>query len=257
MAGGLNLNLRSGAYADINDHAEAVRECIRDGAAAIAITLSNPEPLRAVVAEANEAGVPILSFNSGSEVAREVGTALHFGLDDRRAGELAGEAFNEREVSGNVLCILHEPKNVGLEARCDGFEATFAGSVERWYPTDQWNLPFDLLRRIDAGGVDGVLSLSIDTSHNVWYILTVSGTELPQAGFGFGLGTARRIAAGEIMFTIIDHPEIQAYVATALAHLLERFRIDPSLYYGGAAIEIEPLVLGQEGAQRLVDGLAE
>ncbi len=254
-AGALNLNLRTAAYGDHAQQAEGVRECIADGAAAIAITLSDPDTLQPVVAEANEAGIPILSFNSGGSVASEVGTALHFGLDDRRAGELAGEEFNEHGVEGNVLCILHETKNIGLEERCDGLAATYNGEVERWYASSLLDLPGELADRLEAGGVNGVLTLSIDSTFDTWWIIRRLDLDLPHGGFGFGVGTAHRVADGEIMFTIVDHPEIQAYAAVTLAHMLDRFRIDPSVYFGGAAIQIQPLVLGAEEAQEMLNGL--
>ena len=257
LAGGLDLELRTGAYLDIDQQVEAARECIAEGAAAVAITLSDPEKMQPVVDEANEAGIPILSFNSGSEVASDVGSTLHFGLDDRRAGELAGEAFNDNEITGNVLCIIHEPKNIGLEARCEGLESTYEGEVEVWQPTSQWDLPFDLMDRVEEGGVDAVLSLSINSAVDVTWIFGRNDIDIPTAGFGFGVGTASRIVDGELLFTIIDHPEIQAYTATALAHMLDRFRIDPALYFQGAAIEIEPIVMGPEEAQAMLDSLKE
>ncbi|MDE2891843.1 MAG: substrate-binding domain-containing protein [Chloroflexota bacterium] len=256
-AGGLNLNLRAAAYADPGDQAAAVRECIADGAASIAITLPNPDALRAVVDEAQAAGIPILSFNSGVEVAREVGTALHFGLDDRRGGELAGEAFNQRGVTGNVLCIVHEPHNVGLEARCDGFASTYAGETERWRASSQGRLFYELLARVEAGNVDGLLSLSVSTAFQVWLLEQFEVHDLPHASFGYDITSAHRVVNGEMLFVVVDHPELQAYAATALLHMFDRFRIDPGQYFGGAAIVIEPLIVGPEQAQRLIDSLGE
>ena len=255
VAGGLNLNLRTAAYADVNDQVGAIRECIADDAAAIAITLPDPETLQPVVDEAHEAGIPILSFNSGSEIAREVGTALHFGLDDRRGGELAGAAFNERGIEGTVLCIVHEPYNVGLEARCDGFESTYAGETERWRASSQDRLFYELLARVEAGNVDGLLSLSVSTAFQVWLLEQLEIHQLPHASFGYDITSAHRVVNGEMMFVVIDHPEIQAYVATALLHMFDRFRIDPVNYFGGAAIVIEPLIVGPAEAQQLIDSL--
>ena len=257
LAGGLNLNLRTAAYADPGAQAAAVRACIADAAAAIAITLPDPETLQPVVDEAHAAGIPILSFNSGAEVAGAVGSALHIGLDDRRGGELAGEAFNQRGVSGTVLCILHEPRNVGLEARCDGFASTYAGQTERWRASSQAQLFYELLARVEAGNVDGLLSLSVSTAFQVWLLEQFDVHDLPHASFGYDITSAHRVVNGEMMFVVVDHPELQAYVATALLHMFDRFRIDPVHYFGGAAIVIEPLIVGPEAAQRLIDSLSE
>ena len=63
----------SGATADVYDQAEALRRCVADGAAGIATTLAEPEVLKPAVREAIDAGIPVLSFNSGAEVASGAG----------------------------------------------------------------------------------------------------------------------------------------------------------------------------------------
>ncbi len=71
------------ATADVYDQAVAVRRCVADGAAGIATTLAEPDVLKPAVREAIDAGIPVLSFNSGAEVASELGTVMHISLDDR------------------------------------------------------------------------------------------------------------------------------------------------------------------------------
>jgi len=214
---------------------------------------------------------PAVLADKGLGASQDVPAALPHGIfdaDDLRAqlgqdlggtrpGELAGEAFNQRGVSGTVLCILHEPRNVGLEARCDGFASTYAGQTERWRASSQAQLFYELLARVEAGNVDGLLSLSVSTAFQVWLLEQFDVHDLPHASFGYDITSAHRVVNGEMMFVVVDHPELQAYVATALLHMFDRFRIDPVHYFGGAAIVIEPLIVGPEAAQRLIDSLSE
>ena len=86
----LHIGVRAESYAVAAEQAEAVRRCVADGATGIATTLAEPEVLKPAVREAIDAGIPVVSFNSGAEVASEVGTVMHISLDDREGGRSAG-----------------------------------------------------------------------------------------------------------------------------------------------------------------------
>ena len=57
-----------------------------------------------------------------------MGSQVHIALNDRAAGELAGRQFNERGITGQVGCLIHEQDNLSLEHRCDGLEDTYEGA---------------------------------------------------------------------------------------------------------------------------------
>ena len=252
----LGINVRSEAHADIADQVAALRACAADGASAIATTLPNPEALQPAISEAKAAGSTVLTFNSGAETATESGSALHIGLDDRLGGQIAGDELNARGITGNVLCIIHEETNVGLEERCDGLEETYAGTVERFsaigFPSYG-----PIVGRLAEGGVDAILTLSIDSSTNVLIAQFLGETEVPHATFGFSLGTARRVASGRMLFAVLDHPEIQSYMAAASVLMVERFRFDPALYYDGLRVLIQPMIADAEDMQAVIDDLED
>ena len=254
-AGVLGINMRSESYAAASDQAEAIRRCVDEGAAAIATTLAEPDALEAAIGEAHAAGIPVLSFNSGAEVAADLGTALHISLDDREAGRIAGEEFNQRGIEGHALCVMHEPNNSGLLDRCAGLAEGFAGTVERWSPSGPTELAAELQTRLEAGDVSAVLGLSSSSGRAVRRAVYRSELEISAATFGWSRSIAELVADGRLMFAILDHPELQSYLAAVGALVVERLRLDPAGYFNGAQLLIGPKVVGAEEMQTLLDSL--
>ena len=251
----LGVNLDFSAHSNVADQATAIQECVNSGAAAIATTLVEPDELAPAVEEALAAGIPVVSFNSGMDAADEIGTALHIALDDHEAGRIAGEEFNRRDIEGTALCILHEPDNIGLQERCDGFEETYRGDVERWSAENPARVRSELRDRLDEDDVSAMLTLSV---HSAWDARVVNlrrGEIVPVAGFGFSVGLARGVLDGSVMFTILDHPELQAYMSTVAAVMAERWRLDPVTYFDGASLLIRPQIADADYMQRVVEAM--
>lgn len=114
----------------VADHAAAIMDCVDRGALGIASSIPDLDGLRDALTAARTSGAFIVTFNSGADVAGHVGSTVHYGLNDRGAGELAGREFNNAGATGTVLCVVHEPVNIGLADRCDGLASTYNGSVE-------------------------------------------------------------------------------------------------------------------------------
>ena len=254
-AGALGINVRAESYAVAAEQAGAIRRCAADGATGIATTLAEPEVLKPAVREAIDAGIPVLSFNSGAEVASEVGTVMHISLDDREGGRIAADEFNARGIEGNVLCVVHQPNNIGLHDRCDGFEERFTGTVERWSPTSVETDIDDLKARLAEGNVDAVLALSSDAGTAVRIVIYLSKSDIPAATFGWSRLIGELVAEGRMMFTILDHPELQPYLAAVASVIAERLRIDPGAYFNGAQLLIRPTIARAEEMQALRDSL--
>ncbi len=116
---------------DIADQAAAITDCVDRGAVSIASTIPDFDGLQAALTGARTSGAVLITFNSGADFAGQVGSTVHYGLDDHGAGQLAGREFNDAGAAGTVLCVVHEPVNIGLEDRCDGLESVYSGEVVR------------------------------------------------------------------------------------------------------------------------------
>ena len=127
-----DTNWRYEAHLNGADQAAAIDQCSADGAAVIASTLADPEPVTDSLLAAKQAGARIVTFNSGGSFADAVGSEIHVALDDREAGAAAGRRINQLGITGPIACVIHETGNIGLEERCEGLEANYAGaSVSR------------------------------------------------------------------------------------------------------------------------------
>lgn len=249
----LGVNLEFSAHSNAADQAAAIQECVTDEAAVIATTLVEPDVLSPAIEEAVAAEIPVVSFNSGAEIAGQAGTALHIALDDHEAGRLAGEEFNRRAIEGTVLCVIHEPNNVGLHDRCDGFEAVYQGSVERWSAEDPTAVFDELGVRLGEGDVSAILTLSVHSAWEARVTRSIHGIDVPIAAFGFSVGLASSVIDGSVMFTILDHPELQTYMSAVASVIVERWRLDPQVYFNGMTMLISPQIADAEYMQRLID----
>ena len=253
-AGVLGINLRAQSFVEGADQADAIRQCVQDGAVSIATTLVSPDELAPAIADAKAAGIPVMSFNSGARAAADVGTSFHIGLNDRRAGEIAGEQFNAEGIEGTILCVVHEADNIGLHERCDGIASTYAnGDVQTWSYEGR-NATDAVLERYAQGDIAAVMALSDSVGVR---ILTAQwpDPEIPLATFGFNLGFAKWVEEGKIMFAIYDHPLVQTYLSVMGALLIDRMRLDPVTLFNGMTVLIDPQIADAEQMRRVTNAL--
>src|ERR1043165_6421747 len=105
---------------------DVINQAVADGAQGLAVSLADPDAVRAAVKAAADAGLPIVTTNSGSTLYKEFGAFTHIGQDEFTAGAGDGDKFNEAGVKV-LLCAKQEQTNTGLDARCDGAKSTFKG----------------------------------------------------------------------------------------------------------------------------------
>ncbi|MDE2745923.1 MAG: substrate-binding domain-containing protein [Chloroflexota bacterium] len=251
-----NIALRAEMHEHGADQADAIRRCVADGAAAIATTLADPDVLQPALDEANDAGVRVITFNSGSERATEVGSIAHVSLDEAAVGRTAAEQFQEREVSGDILCIIHEPSNTGLEQRCDALEGAYdAGSVIRVRISDTE----DSLARITAQAtetVGGAIALNANTAYLMAEALSAARPDIVLAAVSADFPTPlAMLHSGRLSFVLWSHALEQGYLTTTA--LLwghgTPFPVQTGLFAEATQISILPTVVTSEAVQAMFD----
>lgn len=213
-------NLEIHAEPDVQDQAAAITSCATRGATFIATSIPSADELRDAARTASQSGAHFMSFNSGADSAGSLGSRHHVGLDDTAAGENAGNQFNAREVTGAVLCVVHEPDNVGLAHRCDGLASAYDGDVER--------LELSPASLVDSAAVTAAIAAAVDT-HNAGGILVLNDALVAPAvaaADGRALGavaagsatTVRALVQGDVLFLVNPGGQAQAraLVATML-----------------------------------------
>ena len=95
----------------------------------LAVSVPDAEALGESIGKAVDAGIPVVTLNSGVDDYEELGALTHVGQTEFIAGEGAGERLAQEGVD-NSLCINQEVGNVALDQRCEGFEKGLGGQVE-------------------------------------------------------------------------------------------------------------------------------
>ena len=124
----------------------------------LVVSIPDADALGPSIKAAVDAGIPVISMNSGSDVAAELGVLTHVGQTEYEAGLGAGERMGEAGVK-NALCVNQEVGNVALDLRCQGFTdglAKSGGTVEV-LAVDLTD-PTDAQQRIEA-------ALTADSGH--------------------------------------------------------------------------------------------
>ncbi len=212
---------------DVAAHAAAIDDCVKRGALAIATTIPDPDGLRdSLVAVRGSAF--LITFNSGAEVAGLVGSTVHYGLNDRVAGALAGGEFNAAGVTGTVLCVLHEPVNIGLRDRCDGLESSYGGSVERVRITagdltdraSHIAAGREIAAAIMASQAEGVVVLNGALAQTATGTVAAIRSEAKVGVIGAAVAAPFLVDDGALLFAIADGSQEQAtHVLLALKNI--------------------------------------
>src|ERR671911_2227477 len=130
----------------------------------LVVSIPDADALGDSIRAAVDAGIPVISMNSGSDVAAEFGLLTHVGQTEYEAGLGAGQRMGEAGVT-TALCINQEVGNIALDERCRGFTdglGESGGTVE--VVEVDLNNPTEAQARIEAAlsanaQVDGILTL--------------------------------------------------------------------------------------------------
>ncbi|MEZ4631478.1 MAG: sugar ABC transporter substrate-binding protein [Deinococcales bacterium] len=84
------------------------------------VTIPDAEALGPAIQKATAMGIPVISMNSGSDAFKSLGVLRHVGQTEYEAGFGGGQFM--ADAGGTVgLCVNHEPGNIALDLRCQGF----------------------------------------------------------------------------------------------------------------------------------------
>jgi len=187
------------------------------------------EELAAPIRRAVRAGIPVVSINSGSDIARRVGTLAHIGQPEEEAGYQAGRRL-ARAGADDALCVNQEVGNVGLDRRCAGFARAMreAGGSSRVLAIDTRDLEVSRQRIRSAAsrpGVDGLLTLGLDAAELAIEVAPVGAT---LGTFDYSPTVLRAVRAGRIEFAVDQQPYLQGYLPVVMLANRARYGLFPA-----------------------------
>ena len=223
-----------------------------------ALVISNPDPagLGTAIGAAIDAGVPVVSINSGVGEYADLGILTHVGQTEFIAGQQAGQRLAEAGVT-NTICVNQEVGNAGLDERCEGFADGLGGiptkvvAVDLADPTGAENT---IAATLDGDTtIDGVLTLGPTGATPA--IAALEGREgITLATFDLSTDVLDAIAAGTLLFAVDQQEYLQGYLGVLIATQYAQYGLLPG---GGSPILTGPLFVTEENAAAVKDLVGE
>ncbi|MDX3380781.1 sugar ABC transporter substrate-binding protein [Streptomyces niveiscabiei] len=245
-----NINFLYSHDDEAQQQAQLVDAAVDKKVDGIIVTLAKPDALKASVARAVKAGIPVITVNSGSAESKAFGALTHIGQDETVAGEAVGEELDKRGKK-KAVCVLHEQGNVGHEQRCAGVAKTFTGSVQNLYVTGT-NMP-DVQSAIEAKlqadpSVDAVVTLGAPYADTAVKAKQGAGSKAEIDTFDLNAKVAAGLSDGSLGFAVDQQPYLQGYEAVDLLWL---YRYNDDALGGGKPVLTGPQIITKDQAARL------
>ncbi|RII09225.1 TMAO reductase system periplasmic protein TorT [Streptomyces sp. YIM 130001] len=235
---------------EAKEQAQLVQSAIDKKVDGIVVTLAKPEAMKAVLAKATAAGIPVVSINSGSQHSDAFGALGHIGQDEGVAGEAVGDELNERGRK-KALCVIHEQGNVSLEERCAGVKKTFDGTVTN-LNINGTNMPESqstLQAKLDSDrGVDAVVTLGAPFAEAAAQAKKDTGSKAEIDTFDLNAEVVEQLKAKEIGFAVDQQPYLQGYLAIDELWL---HHTNANVIGGGKPVLTGPAVVTEKDVPRL------
>lgn len=249
------VTLKSGGSSDPAEQAQLVENFVADKVDGIFVSLANPDALKDAIKKAVDAGIPVITINSGVDVYKELGALTHVGQTEFVAGQGAGEQFNAAGAK-KALCIIHEEGNIGLEQRCDGLADTFNGDVERFNVAttgvrDVAGTVSAIQNKLIAdSAIDAILTLNPVIAMAARDAITAAGGGQKLATFDLSPDVLQAIEDGEMLFAVDQQQYLQGYLPVVMLYL---YKTNLNTVGGGLPVLTGPGFVDASNAAQVKD----
>jgi simple sugar transport system substrate-binding protein len=250
----LGVNVTYQGSGDPQEQAQFIDAAVSQEVDGLAVSMANPDALQSSIEAAVEAGIPVITINSGGERSAEFGAITHVGQTESIAGEGAGEQLAEAGAT-HLVCVIHEAGNIGLEERCGGAADSFGGEVE--------NVQVDIN---DLAAATSTISALLQSNQSVDAILTLNSSvagsaisaineagrtgEISLATFDVDQSVVDAISAGDMLFAVDQQPYLQGYLPVVMLHL---FNTNGNTVGGGQPVLTGPGFITSENVEEVAE----
>jgi simple sugar transport system substrate-binding protein len=194
--------------------------------AGLVVSIPDPTGLGPSIKAAVAAGIPVISINSGSDVAKSLGVLVHVGQTEEQAGIGGGQKMGAAGVK-HALCVNQEVGNAALALRCKGFKEGLAltgGTVT--VIGVNLSSPTQTQQTIEAAlqhdpTIDGILTLGptgATPALKALQDLNKTG-QIKMATFDLSSDVLNAIKGGQMLFAIDQQQYLQGYLPIVLLTL--------------------------------------
>ncbi|MEG3115265.1 sugar ABC transporter substrate-binding protein [Salinicola sp. 4072] len=248
---GAELEYRAPSTFDMAKMQQLVQAAVASQPDGLILSFTDENALGSVVQDAVDNGIPVITINSGGDVARDYGARLHIGQSEYEAGKQAAERMQEMGVEKGV-CVNHEQGNQGLDQRCDGFVDGFDGNADQLATTyDPTNIRNAIVAYLNQNNdVRGVLTLGPLAADPMIQAMREQGaTDTFTLGtFDLSPGILEALDAGDLDFAIDQQQYMQGYLPVMF---LDQFVKNGLLPAGDVATG--PGFVTQENAAQVIE----
>ena len=237
---------------DPQRQAQLIDAAVNQGVDGIVVSMANPDAIQDSVEAAVEAGIAVVTINSGGEQSAEFGAIGHVGQDETIAGRGAGQELAAGGAT-NVLCVVHEAGNIGLEQRCAGASEGLGGAVTP--------LQVDIN---DLQGAESTITSQLQSDPTIDAVLTLNsavaavavsaaggaGSEAQVATFDLNQDVISGIQAGDIAFAVDQQQYEQGYLPIVM---LKLYAQNLNTVGGGQPVLTGPGIVDAENVDAIAD----
>lgn len=205
---------------DMSGMAKLIEAAAASNPDGIIVSLPDPDALGGAIKAASDAGIPVITMNSGLESSAAVGALMHVGQPERLAGEKAGARAKAEGVT-NGLCLNQEAFNTALVDRCEGYFAGLGGDLNMIdVSNDVQQIETRTAAALSADpSIDGVLAAGPHVCEAALKAIKDVGADTHLACFDLSPGVMDMIANGDASFTIDQQQRLQGYMPVIVLHL--------------------------------------
>jgi simple sugar transport system substrate-binding protein len=218
----------------------------------IVVSMANPDALQDSIESAVQAGIPVVTINSGGDRSAEFGVIGHVGQDESIAGQGAGQRL-KADGATKVLCVLHEAGNIGLEQRCDG--------ASQGLGTDVTTLQVDIN---DLQAAQSTITSELQSDPSIDAVLTLNsavaavavasvgdaGSKASVATFDLNQDVIKGIQDGSISFAVDQQQYEQGYLPMVM---LKLYKENLNTVGGGQPVLTGPGIVDSKNVDEIAD----
>jgi simple sugar transport system substrate-binding protein len=253
---GVRVEYQAPTRFDMVEMSQMIDAVVASRPAGLVVSIPDAPALTASIQRAVQAGIPVVSINSGGAAARELGALVHIGQSEYDAGFAAGQRLADAGVR-HPLCVNHEVGNSALDQRCTGFGDALAraGGRHRVLAVELAD-PDDAQQRITSAlradsTLDGLLTLATTGAEPALAALErVANRRVRFATFDLSPRVLEAVQAGQAEFAVDQQQYLQGYLPIML---LTNYLETLTLPGGGHIIATGPGFVTRDVVGRVIE----
>ncbi len=217
---GVDLEYNFAPSGDMADMAKLIEAATATNPDGLVVSLPDAAALGNAIRAASDAGIPVVTINSGLESSADVGALMHVGQPESLAGFKAGQRA-KAEGATNPICLNQEAFNTALVDRCNGY---FEAMGKELNMIDVSNDVSQIKTRTAAAlqadaSLDAVLAVGPHVCEAAAEAVEEVGAAVHLSCFDLTPGVIALIKDGKVKYSIDQQQRLQGYMPVVVLHL--------------------------------------